>query len=50
MQGYEYKVEIIIPISRDNIEHKCNFLGEKGWRLVAFNDGYLVFMREVSEG
>lgn len=47
MTQYEYKVVVDSSFTQDKLEEVCNKLGEKGWRLSVFKDGYLFFEREV---
>lgn len=56
MQGYEYKfVKAEFKWGLDygkslvEIQEEWNKLGKQGWRFCAFEDGIVVFMREIEE-
>lgn len=48
MTQYEYKV-VDTSLTKANLEEICNKLGQKGWRLTVYKEGFLFFEREINQ-
>lgn len=47
MVKYEYKVEVIAFSHKASIEKAANKLGQEGWEVCGFDDGYIIFKRPI---